>query len=64
MIPGRKSAQLWAKFEKLGKEGNFGWWEVCKKCNEGMQGIPERLKKHVKTSESEIPKNFSNQLLH
>ena len=59
MGPGRKSANVWEKFGKSRKDGNSGWWAVCKKCNAGMQGIPERLIKHVEICESDIPKKNS-----
>ena len=55
MGPGRKSADVWDKFEK---SRNSGWWAVCKKRNAGMQGIPERMKKHVQTCGSDIPKKI------
>ena len=55
MAPGRKSADVWEKFERSKKDGNCGLWAICKNCRVGMQGIPERLKKHLASCERVVP---------
>ena len=44
---GRKQADVWEKFERTQKQGNSGTWAVCKTCRAAMQGIPERMSKHI-----------------
>ena len=52
---GRKQADVWENFERTQKQGNSGTWAVCKTCRAGMQGIPERMSKHIDACESECP---------
>lgn len=39
---------IWNHFTSAKKENNCGKWAVCKKCRKEMQGIPARLRLHVK----------------
>lgn len=38
---------VWVNFNVISKTGNSGKWAQCKKCKKELQGIPQRLLKHV-----------------
>lgn len=43
----RDKNPIWKYFHCKSKENNSGKWAVCKKCGFEMQGIPQRMTKHV-----------------
>lgn len=43
----REKNPIWNYFNCQSKENNSGKWAICKKCNIEMQGIPQRMKKHI-----------------
>ena len=46
MAPGRHQKLIWGHFRRTTKEGNVGYWAVCKQRGLGMQGLAARLEKH------------------
>lgn len=45
-MPKQKSS-VWKDFKCVYKENNSGKWAVCKSCKKEMQGIPQRMTKHL-----------------
>lgn len=46
MAPGRHPKPIWDHFRRTTKEGNVGYWAICKQCGRGMQGLAGRLETH------------------
>lgn len=38
---------VWVNFRCVNKDQNSGKWAICKKCEKEMQGIPQRMLKHI-----------------
>jgi len=47
-MSGRKSDAVWNFFEKKVNIGMTGCKAVCNSCKKEMQGLVERMKKHIK----------------
>ncbi len=47
---GRSKDQVWVHFDCTTKKSNTGNWakDKCKKCGDELQGIPSRMKVHLK----------------
>jgi len=48
VMSGRKSDVIWHKFKKIVTAGKTGCQALCNTCGEEMQGIVERMKRHVR----------------
>jgi hypothetical protein len=46
-MSGRKNDIIWNNFTKKTTVGKSGCRAVCNKCGKDLQGLVERLKKHV-----------------
>jgi hypothetical protein len=46
-MSGRRSDAVWNNFKKVTVDGKSGCRAVCNKCNKEMQGLVERMKKHL-----------------
>lgn len=46
-MSGRKSDNVWNSFKKITVPGKTGCRAVCKVCEKEMQGLVERMKKHL-----------------
>jgi hypothetical protein len=55
-MSGRKSDAIWNSFEKKVNVGMTGCKAVCKNCRKEMQGLVERMKKHVGECSAQISK--------
>jgi len=57
-MPPKQNA-CWFYFDCIMKTNNKGMWAKCKNCGHEMQGIIERLKKHLEVCNSNEDDNGS-----
>lgn len=57
----RPAHPVWTKFHTIVKVGTTGRRAKCKQCNKELQGIPERLLKHVEVCRGPKPRASINE---